>query len=119
MIYQKYEGFTKTYVICRGEGFGVMEAPYIQKEVVFETDDYNEALSEQERLTKANNTAKEIKSTWIPNTYWINVNTLSKKGEELFNGTQGDFETKPIDLDNFDITNVGEYTFYHKKHPKY
>jgi hypothetical protein len=119
MIYQKYEGFTKTYVICRGEGSGVAEDPYIQKEVVCETDNYENALKLQDILTKENNTPKQIESTWIPNTYWINVNILSKKGEELFNEAQSRFGAKVANLDDFDISKVGGYTFYHRKHPKY
>lgn len=122
MIYKEYEGFTKTYVVCRGEGFGVMEAPYIQKEVVFETDSYEEANSKSEELKKANNTEEDLKSSWVPNTYWVNVNTLSHKASLLKKGFEGftDDEIETMKTSGeYTILKVGEYSFYHKKHPMY
>lgn len=83
MGYKDYIGYTKTYVVCRNEGFGVMEAPYEEKEVVFETDDKDEAESMATKLKIENNTPEEIKSSWVPNTYRVNINTLSEEGAKM------------------------------------
>lgn len=122
MIYAEYPGYTKTYVICRGEGFGVAEAPYIQKEVVFETDSFEEANNKREELIKSNNTEEDLKSSWVPNTYWVNVNTLSAIGKSLeaeFEKTYFSKEAiKKLDESGeYDKFQVGEYTFRTKKNP--
>lgn len=83
MTYKEYKGYTKAYIVVHNTGFGVMEAPYKEKEVVYETDSLKEAEKVSRKFEKKNNSKKDIKSTWIPNTYWINVNTLSPKGKLL------------------------------------
>ena len=67
----------------RCSGFGVMEAPYIDEEIVFETDSEDEAITESKKLRNINNTPEQIKSSWVPNTYWVHVNTSTEKGKEL------------------------------------
>lgn len=122
MIYKEYEGFTKTYVICRATGFGVTEAPYIQKEVVYETNSYEAASNKQKELTIANNTEEEIKSTWRPNTYWINVNTLSDEGIRLHKELECEFNEKLAKMKeskDFDVFKSGEYTFHKAKFPEF
>lgn len=67
----------------RCSGFGVMEANYVDEEIVFQTDDQEEAYEKARSLTKENNTPEQIKSSWIPNTYWVHANTLTVEGKRL------------------------------------
>lgn len=94
MIYKDYIGFTKTYVVVHNTGFGVMEANYIEKEVVFETNYIDEAYSKSIEFRNKNNTEEEIKSSWIPNTYWVNVNTLNIEGQKLYKILRNEVEEK-------------------------
>lgn len=84
MTYKDYHGFIKAYVVVHNTGHGVMESNFVERDVVFETDDYEEAVSVSKQLEIKNNPEDSIRSGWPNNTYHINVNTLSEKGKLLF-----------------------------------
>ncbi len=81
MRYEKHEKSDKGYIIMRCSGFGVMEANYVDEEIVFETDNKEDAYKEADRLLHENNSEETIKSSWIPNTYWVHANTNSEIGK--------------------------------------
>ncbi len=81
MRYQEHPKFTKGFIVMRCSGFGVMEANYEDEEVMFETDSMEEAYAEADRLLHANNSEETIKSSWIPNTYWVHANTSTEIGK--------------------------------------
>lgn len=81
MKYKKYKQSNKAYIVMQCSGFGVMEAPYVDEEIVFETNDKDEAYKETDRLFHANNSKETIKSSWIPNTYWVYTNTNTEIGK--------------------------------------
>ncbi len=83
MTYKNYPGYSKTYILVHNTGFGVMEAPYEEKEIVFEANTLEEAQAEAKRLTDLNNPGND--TSWKENTYHININTLTDKGKELLN----------------------------------
>lgn len=113
MRYAEYENYTKVYVIVHNTGFGVMEAPYEEEGVVFETDSLEEAQSKSKEFEVANNTKEQIKSSWIPNTYHINVNTLSEGGKKLLGEFNDNFNGR--DMSKYDKQEIGGYTFYTQK----
>lgn len=83
MKYTDYHGWTKPYVIVHNTGFGVMEAPFIEHEVVAEANTWEEAVKMANKLKVNNNSAEDIRSSWVPNTYHINVNTNCDEGKAL------------------------------------
>lgn len=83
MTYKQYPNHTKAYIVVHQTGFGVQEAPYVEHDAVFETDDYEEAKAKVGELIRQNNSPEQIASSWIPNTYTINVNTSSELGRKL------------------------------------
>lgn len=83
MEYKDYIGFTKTYVLVHNTGTGIMEDNYVERDVVYETDDYKDAENKSLELKLKNNTKSQIESNWCNNTYQINVNTLSDYGKKL------------------------------------
>lgn len=87
MIYKDYKGYTKTYVIVHNQGSGATGEPYRELEVVYETDDYNDAKNKALEFENKHNTPSEIQSTWLSNTYIINVNLLSEGGKKLLKQT--------------------------------
>lgn len=111
MKYKQYPNCTKTFVVVRNTGFGVMESPYEEHEVVFEHDDLDVAKAESKSLTERNNTPEQIKSSWIPNTYQINVNTLSESGKKLEQEFDKDFDER-IANGNYDVKKIGDITFF-------
>jgi hypothetical protein len=84
MKYKDYAEYSKTYVLVHNTGFGVQEDNYIEHEVVYETDDYDDAINTSLELKMKNNTDEQIKSGWCDNTYQININTLTKNGKLLY-----------------------------------
>lgn len=82
MSYQEIES-DKAFVVMQRSGFGVMEAPYEDVAVVFETNDKDEAEKKAKELFHANNTPKAIESTWCENTYWVITNTKTEVGKQL------------------------------------
>ena len=65
------------------KGFGVMEAPYTDVRVVYETNNQEEAESKAKELFHLDNTPEEIQSTWCNNTYIVIVNTTTEEGKML------------------------------------
>jgi hypothetical protein len=82
MTYQEIES-DKAFIVMQRSGFGVMEAPYEDVGVVFETNDKDEAEKKAKELFHANNTPKAIESTWCENTYWVITNTKTEVGKQL------------------------------------
>lgn len=120
MTYKEYPGYTKAYIIMHCTGFGVMEARYIDKEVVFETDDIEAAKSKAKELEFENNTLKEIESTWIPNTYHININTLAEKGKELHAEFCKEFDQRFKDIKknkNYNKVKIAGHEIYFQSCP--
>lgn len=85
MTYKEYPEIKETYVVVQNSGFGVQEAPYEEVGVVFSTNDKEEAYKKAEELKIANNSPEDIKSSWVPNTYCVNINTSSEEGKKLSN----------------------------------
>lgn len=83
MLYRDFPESDKTYIVMHKTGFGVMESPYYDKEIVYETNDSGKAHTIAEYLTETNNTTEEIKSSWTPNTYWVYLNTATPCGKEI------------------------------------
>ncbi len=82
MQYKEFPGH-KTFVIIHNIGFGVMEDPYTELDISTSCDSLEEAEKEAKSIKVANNTPEEIASSWVPNTYHINVNTLTDEGKRL------------------------------------
>lgn len=95
----------------RCSGFGVMEALYQDEEIVFETDDEEEAYKEADRLLHANNSEETIKSSWIPNTYWVHANTATEIGQRALDKFRAEVEVeiqKAKDSGNYYEVKPGE-----------
>ncbi|MES3018165.1 MAG: hypothetical protein V4721_10310 [Bacteroidota bacterium] len=115
MRYQDHPGYDKAYVIMRCSGFGVMEANYVDEEIVFQTDDQEEAYEKARSLTNENNTPKQIKSSWIPNTYWVHANTLTAEGKRLldaFNAENKAHSDRIRNHPDFVETKIGNVTIH-------
>jgi hypothetical protein len=81
--YAEFEGHTKTFIIKHIQGVGVIESPFVEKEIMFETDDEKEAEKQVIKLKKYYNSPEDLETTWYSNRYQIQVNTLTDKGKEL------------------------------------
>lgn len=122
MTYKEYQGFTKAYIVVHCTGFGVMEAPYVEHDVVFETDDIDVAMATGKDLIIKNNSIKEIESSWIPNTYQINVNILSEKGKSLHKKFKKDFDDRLAKIKECGEHKTYKYngmTIYMQPHPAF
>jgi len=115
MNYAEYEGFSKPYIVQHNTGTGVMEDPYKPKKVVGEFDTKEEAESFANKLFKENNTPEQIKSTWFNNTYWVNVNTSSDEGKELFEKLREGFKEFEINEEEYKEIKLDGYSIYFKK----
>jgi hypothetical protein len=115
MKYKDYEGFTKTYVIVYVTGTGCMEDNFIDHDVVFETDNKDEAESKANELKIHNNSPADIESTWYRNRYHVNINTLSEMGKKLLEEFRNDFNKtlqKGLKEGIYDKVEVDDITFY-------
>ena len=83
MKYKDFSESDKTYIIIHKTGLGTTENPYEDKEIVYETNDQDKARIIADYLTETNNTAEQIKASWIPNTYWVYLNTATPCGKEI------------------------------------
>lgn len=123
MKYKDYEGFTKPYVIVHNTGFGVMEAPYQEHEIVGEADTYLEAQRLSKQFERENNTRDEIRSSWIPNTYHINVNTNCIEGQFLLKEIEKEadkaFEKVKCNPENYSTHKIGGMTYHFQKLPDF
>ena|SRR5690349_960751 len=121
MEYKNYDGFSKTYVVEHNTGYGTMESNFEPVAVVFETDDLDVAKEKSAEFQRANNSKEDIESTWILNTYHINVNTLSVGGKALHKRFESKFKkylNSIKDDPNFIKYQVGETTVYMAKWPE-
>jgi hypothetical protein len=82
MNYQKFDS-DKAFIVMQRSGTGVMEDPYTDVGVVFETNDKDEAKAKSKELFHANNSPEAIKSTWCNNTYWVIANINTEVGKNL------------------------------------
>ena len=73
----------KTFIVMQQKGFGVMEAPYTDVRIVYETNSQAEAEAKAKELFHLNNTPEEIQSTWCNNTYLVIINTTTEDGKRL------------------------------------
>jgi hypothetical protein len=115
MRYSEYKNYTKVYVVVHNTGTGVMEDPYIEHEVVYETDFLEEAEAKASELKLKHNSKAEIESTWCSNTYHINVNILSDKGKELKEKFSKEFDERlKMGMKNskYNVHKVGDLTFF-------
>lgn len=122
MTYKDYKGFTKTYVVVYVTGTGVMEDNFIDHNVVFETDDKDEADAKANELKIHNNSPAEIESTWYSNRYHVNVNTLSKNGKKLLTNFKNEFDERlqqGLKEGIYNEVKVGDMTFYILEGNKY
>lgn len=116
MSYKEYNGFTKCYVVVHNTGFGVMESPYIEKEVVFETNLLHEAEIKAKELTAINNSPDC--GSWKENTYHVNINTLNELGKLMERKFEQDFNKmikEGMDAGALKVTKIGDMTFYSPK----
>lgn len=113
MEYREYPS-DKTYIVVHKTGFGVMEAPYIEKEVVYGSDNLKDAKEKASELERQNNSAENIRSSWRYNTYWININTKTKKGKKLLGefGKQFDRKIEKVKNGNYTEYKIGDQTIY-------
>lgn len=113
MEYRKYTS-NKTYIVVHKTGFGVMENPYVEKEVVYESNSLKDAEKKAKELEIQNNSAEDIKSSWVSNTYWININTTTKQGEKLLAKFGKEFEEKmkKVRWKNYKPYKMGDQTIY-------
>lgn len=113
MYYKDYPTSSKTFVVVHNTGYGVMESPYIEKEVVFESDSMVEAKIEAERLTVLNNDPDC--GSWQNNTYWVNTNTSTEVGkvlEKKFIQALEGMISKGLENGSIKEEKVGDMKFY-------
>ncbi len=113
MRYKKHEASDKGYVVVRCSGFGTMESGYVDEEIVYETDNKSDAYKEADRLLHLNNSEEQIKSTWIPNTYWVHANTNTEIGKseyEKFRAKSEEVIRKAKESGNYHEHNLGDVT---------
>ena len=118
MTYKEYPDHTKPFIVVRCSGFGVMEAPYVEHEVVFECDNKETAELKAKQLKQLNNTPEEIKSSWVPNTYHININTACEEGKRLVEEFRSGFDKMAESVMNnytYDVKVHNGITYYFKK----
>lgn len=84
MQYKQYLPGTPTYVVHHTQGFGVMESPYKELEVVFASEDYDECMAFGQK------TYPRDPSGWTYDSFTINVNILTPAGKALY----ADFDKK-------------------------
>lgn len=72
-----------TYIIIRNTGYGVMEGPYEEHDIVYGCNTMEEAETMSNELEILNNHQQAIDCALIPNTYHIHINTLTTQGKEL------------------------------------
>lgn len=113
MEYREYPS-NKTYIVVHKTGFGIMEAPYVEKEVVYESNNLKDAEKKADEFEIQNNSPKEIKSSWVPNTYWININITTKQGKQLLDkfGKEFDEQMKKVKTENYKTYKIGDSTLY-------
>jgi len=92
MTYKDYPEHKGCYVVVHYTGYGVMEAPHIEQEAVFSTNDHRRAKIEAHEFMCKNNSSDSIASTWTNNNYHININTATKKGKELHEKFSAEFD---------------------------
>jgi hypothetical protein len=95
MNYREFDS-DKAFIVMQKSGFGVMEDPYRDVGVVFETNNEQEARDKSKELLEANNTPEQIKSSWIPNTYWVMGNYNSEPGKKYREEQQKLYKPIPI-----------------------
>lgn len=83
MRYKDYPDYEETYIIHHNTGYGVMESLRVEHGIVASCSTLEEANNICEELTRLNNSAEDIKSSWIENTYSININTCTDEGKKL------------------------------------
>ncbi len=120
MTYKEYPDCTKTYIVVHQTGFGVMEAPYVEKEVVYETNSQGHAHRKAEEFTKERN-PDYGKTSWLNHTYIVNINILTKKGALLHKqfGKEFDERWKEGKKRGDKAYKVGQYTFLVAPHPAF
>lgn len=123
MRYKDYEGYTKPYIIVHNTGFGVMEDNYVEHEVVAEADTYLEATRIAKQFERENNTTEEIQSSWIPNTYHINVNTNCKDGQILLKEWEKEsdkaFQRVKDNPEQYTTHKANGFTYHFQKIPEF
>jgi hypothetical protein len=119
MVYKEYPGINKTYVVVHQTGTGPMEDPYIEKGPIFFTNSLAVANKVVSKNRKYHNSPAELRSSWVPNTYVIHVNTLTKKGAFLLKKFHELIELKhkhvEENLDLYDTYELDGKTLYLKK----
>ena len=93
MEYREYPG-EKTPLVCRYRGSGFMEDPHTFVEVAGSFEDRDEAIQFKNTLTYTTNTQEEIESTFLTNTYVVNINTLTLQGKKVEKDFETSFEEK-------------------------
>lgn len=113
MEYREYPS-NKTYIVVHKTGFGVVESPYLEKEVVYESNSLKVAQKKADELEVQNNSTEEIKSSWVSNTYWININTTTKQGKKLLEkfGKEFDRQMEKVNWENCTAYKTGCQTVY-------
>lgn len=103
----------KTFVIVHYTGTGVMEDPSVMREIVFDTDDKQEAEDKAHRLYLDNNSLGQIQSTWTDNHYHIHTNPLTEEGKRLETEFRKQFDEawSKRNPDDYNEYKVGDITF--------
>lgn len=112
MNYQKFDS-DKAFIVMQKKGTGVMEDPYLDVGIVFETNSKDEAYLKADELFHANNSPEAIKSTWCQNTYWVIANTNTEIGNKLLNDFTNEHEKRVKEAKesgNYHTYQIGDIT---------
>jgi hypothetical protein len=115
-MYKEYPWSNKTYLVVHTTGCGVMESPIEEREIVFGTNDENEALSKGRELYPRDG------SGWDYDNFTIHVNTSTEEGKRLYqefeakmNVINENIKQHPENYISFELPNVGKITI--RKNP--
>jgi hypothetical protein len=78
MTYKEYPWSDKTYLVVHTTGCGVVESPIEEREIVFGTNDQNEALIKGRELYPRDG------SGWDYHNFTIHVNISTEEGKRLY-----------------------------------
>lgn len=112
MNYREFDS-DKVFIVMHKKGTGVMEDPYTDVGIVYETNSKDEADLKAYELFHANNSPEAIKSTWCQNTYWVIANTNTEIGKKLLLDFENEHEKQVKEAKesgNYHTYKIGDIT---------